>query len=286
MASMDADSEAILPSGALRAEPRLEARGPSAGQGPAGTRPPPRRDRLLRIAAPQRRSPGGFIYSAFVGLMKWLLPGAAICIVILVAVWPDLAQIEQRKFRIGDARVDLSNAQHLAMLNPRFQGMDDRAQSYNIRSIAATQSPSDPQLVELDQPDADLLMTDSSLLKLIASTGLYDRTNQVLDLFGGVTVVHDAGHEFQTATARLDVRSSDAYGESPVSGHGPMGTIESRGFRIVNKGEVVVFTGRSTLVLHQGGSTQAKRAAQGQKAARPQAGAPRTPGARAQKAAQ
>src|SRR5439155_17241244 len=68
-------------------------------------------------------------------------------------------------------------------------------------------------------------------------------------LFSNVTLVHENGTRFTTDTARLDVAHNSAEGTSPVEGHGPSGDIKSQGFRIYDKGETIVFTGASDMVL-------------------------------------
>ena len=82
-----------------------------------------------------------------------------------------------------------------------------------------------------------------------ADTGVYQSQTQLLDLFGKVTLVHENGTRFITESARLDVAHNSAEGGDPVEGHGPSGDIKSQGFRIYDKGDDIVFTGASDMVL-------------------------------------
>ena len=43
-----------------------------------------------------------------------------------------------------------------------------------------------------------------------------------------------------------------ASGDAPVAAQGPFGTLESEGFRLKDRGAVVVFTGRAHAVLEGG----------------------------------
>jgi hypothetical protein len=45
------------------------------------------------------------------------------------------------------------------------------------------------------------------------------------------------------------VAHNSAEGGDPVEGHGPSGDIKSQGFRIYDKGDEIIFTGASDLVL-------------------------------------
>ena len=80
-------------------------------------------------------------------------------------------------------------------------------------------------------------------------TGIYQSQTQLLDLFGEVTLVHENGTRFVTQRARLDAAHNTAEGNDPVEGHGPSGDITAQGFRIFDKGDTIIFTGRSDMLL-------------------------------------
>jgi lipopolysaccharide export system protein LptC len=77
---------------------------------------------------------------------------------------------------------------------------------------------------------------------------MYQAQGQLLDLFDDVTLIHENGR-FVTKTAHVDVSASTAEGHDPVTGHGPSGDIRAQGFRILDKGDRVIFTGESNLLL-------------------------------------
>src|SRR5260370_25218533 len=78
---------------------------------------------------------------------------------------------------------------------------------------------------------------------------MYQSQAQLLDLFGDVTLVHENGTRFVTNTAHVDVAADRAEGKDPVTGHGPSGDINAQGFRVLDKGNTIVFTGNSNLLL-------------------------------------
>jgi len=65
-----------------------------------------------------------------------------------------------------------------------------------------------------------------------------------------VNLFHDRGYELRTAAADIFIKQGIARGNKPVLGHGPLGTIRSTGFRILDSGRRVLFTGKSRLILH------------------------------------
>ena len=78
---------------------------------------------------------------------------------------------------------------------------------------------------------------------------MYQSQAQLLDLFGDVNLVHENGTRFVTNTAHVDVAADSAEGNDPVTGHGPSGDITAQGFRVLDKGNTIVFTGKSNLLL-------------------------------------
>ena len=52
-----------------------------------------------------------------------------------------------------------------------------------------------------------------------------------------------------TERAHVDLANKTAEGHDPVAGHGPSGDITAQGFRILDKGDTIIFTGRSHLLL-------------------------------------
>jgi Lipopolysaccharide-assembly, LptC-related len=78
---------------------------------------------------------------------------------------------------------------------------------------------------------------------------MYQSQAQLLDLFDDVLLLHENGTRFVTKSAHVDVSASTAEGHDPVTGHGPSGDVTGQGFRIRDKGDTIIFTGRSNLLL-------------------------------------
>jgi hypothetical protein len=92
-------------------------------------------------------------------------------------------------------------------------------------------------------------MHNGALVVVTAATAMYQSQAQLLDLFGDVNLVHENGTRFVTNTAHVDVAADSAEGNDPVTGHGPSGDITAQGFRVVDRGNTIVFIGKSNLLL-------------------------------------
>jgi lipopolysaccharide export system protein LptC len=220
---------------------------PEAGPRPGSAR---RADALVRRAGlRQARAAVGF-HSRLVGFLKLVLPLVAASLVVLVAAWPHIYQREDR-FKIGIANVNLEEAATVRMVKARFTGIDAANRPYVLTADDAVQQAGDANVVELTAPKGDITLANGSWVALTGETGHFYKDLQILDLSGQVNLFHDAGYEFRTATARFEMAKSAAEGNERVDGQGPFGSIVAEGFRIVDRGAVVHFLGKSRLVIRR-----------------------------------
>jgi lipopolysaccharide export system protein LptC len=189
------------------------------------------------------------VYSLFVNWMKLLLPALACALILLVVAWPQIAP-DDKLFRIEPIKNAAQEAQNLNMINARFSGFDDNQQPFTVTADMATQKPGEKDRVELQKPKADITMNDGTWLALTAKVGYYDRQTELLDLVGDVNLFHDQGFEVRTEKAQVDLKGGTASGDLPVEGQGPSGTLTAEGFRVIDNGKTVIFTGKSKMILY------------------------------------
>jgi lipopolysaccharide export system protein LptC len=187
-------------------------------------------------------------YSRRVALLKRLLPVIGVALLALVAIWPRLVPLLE-SVRFGFPVIDLREAHELRMLNPRYAGVDRENRPYVVTSAIGRQASNRDDLMSLERPRAEMTMHSGALVVVTAATAMYQSQAQLLDLFGNVNLVHENGTRFVTNTAHVDVAADSALGNDPVTGHGPSGDITAQGFRVVDRGNTIVFTGKSNLLL-------------------------------------
>jgi lipopolysaccharide export system protein LptC len=197
---------------------------------------------------PRREIRPGTAYSRFVTAMKLLLPAVAIGLVMLVAIWPRL-QFSLEQMRPSRPRLDLSEARDLRMVTAHYSGIDKHHRPYVLTAEVARQTTQQNDLISLEGPKADLTMINGAWLTLSGDTGVYLSQGQLLDLFGNVKLFHDRGYELSTETAHVDMAAGAAEGHDAVQGQGVFGDVVSEGFRLIDHGQVIVFTGKATLHL-------------------------------------
>jgi lipopolysaccharide export system protein LptC len=189
-------------------------------------------------------------HSRRVALLKRVLPAIGVALLLLIAVWPRLAPWWER-MRLTFPAIDLREARQLRMVNPHYAGLDRLGRPFVVTAAVGRQVPDRQDLMSLEAPRADMKMHADANVVITAATGIYQSQTQFLDLFGEVTLVHQDGTRFVTDTARVDVANNAAEGTDPVEGHGPSGDVKAQGFRILDKGDTVIFSGKSDLLLKQ-----------------------------------
>jgi lipopolysaccharide export system protein LptC len=187
-------------------------------------------------------------HSRRVALLKRALPASGLALLLVIAVWPRLAPLWER-MRLAFPAIDLREARQLRMINPRYAGVDRLGRPFVVTAAVGRQVPDRQDLMSLEAPRADLKTHSGADVVITAATGIYQSQAQLLDLFSEVTLVHQNGTRFVTDTARVDVANNAVEGPDPVVGNGPSGDVKAQGFRVLDKGDTIVFTGKSDLLL-------------------------------------
>ncbi|WP_426957039.1 LPS export ABC transporter periplasmic protein LptC [Muricoccus radiodurans] len=185
-----------------------------------------------------------------VRLLKWVLPAGALALLAAIVLWPEFERAEERA-RISFRRMTRATPEALRVVNPRYQGTDETGRPFNVTAATATQVGSD-DVVDLEAPRGDVFQANGSWLLVESRTGRYDRPADRLDLRGDVTLWNDNGMLFETEEARVEVKAGNAEGDRPVAAQGSFGTITGDGFRLRDRGAVVIFTGNARAVLEGG----------------------------------
>lgn len=185
-------------------------------------------------------------------LMRWgkyLLPVIAVGLGVAIFY---LAQVEVGKnvVLIGPTTEVVPEAiDSVSMTNARFSGRDNRNRSFTVTADEARQKSTDSAIIHLKHPKADLDLTDGRLVAIHADSGIFVRSDQLLNLAGEVTLSDNKGFEFHTDSASIDLGRNTASGDAPVAGRGPSGDITSEGFRVLDDGDRVLFTGKTSLTV-------------------------------------
>ena len=198
-------------------------------------------------------------HSRTVSLLRLVLPCTAVVLVGIVVAWSLWGQIEEG-FKIGISSIDPEEAKILRMVHPRFAGMKDNSLPYLVTADEAIRDGPTSDIVRLINPKGDITMRNGAWVALMAASGKYDQKRETLDLDDGVELFHDRGLHFSSKTAHIDLKAGTAEGYDPVTANGPSINITGEGFKVLEGGQRIIFTGRAKALLYPR-DTRPKKAA-------------------------
>jgi lipopolysaccharide export system protein LptC len=137
------------------------------------------------------------------------------------------------------------------MLNPNFQGRTEAGKPFLVTAASAARDSADQNKVTLDKP---VLLVDAGgpeWTKITSASGVYREDTHMLDLRGKVTLDDYRGNHLNTEHALVDTRKSDVDGDTHISGHGPLGSIDASSYSLRDGGAYLLFQGRVKSVIEQ-----------------------------------
>ena len=175
----------------------------------------------------------------------WLMIAGIIVMMIVIANRGDETNGARLVFSSIKQVGDMQNV----MMNPHYQGLDNKNSPYTVIADQATQQDADTVL--LDNIKADMASRDNKWLALHAGSGELKIKDKMLSLSKNVDMFYDGGYEFRTEAALVDINRGEAWGHDPVEGQGPLGTLKADGFSVEKRGELIRFNGSVRVVLYR-----------------------------------
>jgi lipopolysaccharide export system protein LptC len=201
------------------------------------------RSRIMRSAA---------AYSRFVRALKIMLPLSGFAIVAAITLFILLYDAD------NSLTLSFSSVEHLEndlrMVNPRFSGRDAEDRAFLVTAESAIQDADDLRNVTLETLQADMALADNTWISLSAARGRLDSEAETLTLEGDVSLFTDAGYEFHTAQALVQLDDQRVTSRSEVTGQGPLGTLRADGFVAEEAGDRLRFEGNVRMRIYPPGS--------------------------------
>lgn len=132
----------------------------------------------------------------------------------------------------------------------KFDGKDDKGRPYSITAESASHADGDERHIALKKPLADIIMGSGAYVAVTALEGVMDRDSDIVTLTGDVTLFHDNGLSFQTDSATIDLKEKTAEGSEPVEGQNQDGEVIAQGFKVLDDGNTIEFTGKAYMKIY------------------------------------
>lgn len=170
--------------------------------------------------------------------VRRLRKGLIALLVILISIFMAFL-IRNAYDRARANKTTLNSGEMVAMLNPKFMGRDGNGQPYEIRAQSATRRRSDTDLIDMVNPR----LIDNFKTEISAPLGLFDRSNETLELYENVVLSDAKGYVFNSEHAQIDIKTGFVSGVKPLDGAGPAGDIRADSYQIDHGQDIIRFNG-------------------------------------------
>jgi len=205
-------------------------------------------ERLRDFAAPAERMAFSPMRTRVVGWLKYALPLAAVVIVTVIVVWPDMHR--KNSFQISFAGIAEGEDGSVGMAGGQLQGVDRKGQPYTVTAALALPDKSDPQQMRLEQPQADITTLKGAWISIRADQGQLNRLHHTLAFTGRIEIFSDSGFEVHANSATINMKAGTFASTEPVRGQGPLGLLNAMAMRGEDRGRQIYFDGPVKAVFY------------------------------------
>ena len=182
-------------------------------------------------------------------LTKWSLPFAALGLLALIALWPEIdAATSKARLVMNHVSGEVEGGK---LIDARYNGVDQKGRPYTVTAATAWQI--DPEKIGLTLPKGDITLENGTWMMLTSKQGTFIQKLNQLDLVKDVTLYRDDGTTMHTESASIDMKLGAAAGSEKVHVEGPFGVLDAEGFTVMDKGSAIDFPGPAHVVLNGSG---------------------------------
>lgn len=138
------------------------------------------------------------------------------------------------------------------MKGAHYSSRDHEGRPYEVEAPVARQEPDKPGQTNLATPKARLDLGGGSFIDAAAGKARYDEKTGTLKLDDMLTLKRDDGTTFTTQGAQVDVNTQNAEGHAPVVLQGDFGEVHGQGFKALDGGKTIIFTGQTKATIKLG----------------------------------
>lgn len=143
-------------------------------------------------------------------------------------------------FSLGNVHIQ---GTRIAVAQPHLSGYRADGTPYRVKASLGTQDLTTPNIIEMQDVDADVGMADRTTSHVTASAGRYDGGNDGLLLTGAVHMRNSSGYDVRTSSALVELKTGNLTAENGVQVALTAADINSDGMTVTDDGHLITFTG-------------------------------------------
>lgn len=179
-----------------------------------------------------------------------LFLGLALSLTVGIAAWLGLVDTnDEILLEITDISTNSDGT--VALTGARYRGHTESGKKFEVVATSAIEKAGAPGDIDLSEPVATIYAEDGSTLNITSHTGAYNQTGSGFALRGNV-IVTDSGRGIKMETEMLDANlsSGDMQTTTDVRVTSETALVLAEGMRVFNEGDLIVFSGKSRMILH------------------------------------
>ncbi|WP_375196287.1 LPS export ABC transporter periplasmic protein LptC [Sphingobium sp.] len=193
--------------------------------------------------------PGGS-HDRLVRLLKNWLPVGVGVLAALLATAPFTGG-DKVSFVLDKNKVEVAK-ERMRVTEALYRGEDSKGQPFSLRAGSAVQKSSREPIVDLNDMQARILLSDGQAL-LRAQKGRYDMDTERVAIDGPVQFQSEGGYRLTTRDVGVDLKSRRMQSAGRVDGRIPIGTFSGDHLEADLGARTVTLNGRASLRIEQNG---------------------------------
>lgn len=205
-------------------------------------------DRLQELHHDGKTVNNGRFYSVFIRFMRLFLPLAAVAIVMVLFLWPQISAVRIEPLNERDLQ-DLKQAEsENRLLLPVYNTQDDKGRPMVITAGEAIQKRTDRDYIDLVEPSATLKQEDGDMT-ITSDKGQYNQVTKIISLQGGVVLSDPSQNTLETETLDANIAAGTAESHSPARLTTKNGTVVGQKVIVEDNGQKTIFQGPAKAVI-------------------------------------
>lgn len=179
--------------------------------------------------------------SRLVHILRFLFTGLAAASLASVFVYTTIYS-----YSGGFARTEPGpSSEQVTMVQPRFTGRLNGDVLFQLTASDAQRASEVSGPISLNGP----IYRERGGRVMVAPSGVYEPTDGIIRLSGGVTFTDLSGNRFTSSDALIDTRTRTLTGSAQIIGEGPLGVIRADAYEVRDSDGSITFRGRVRGVL-------------------------------------
>jgi lipopolysaccharide export system protein LptC len=186
-------------------------------------------------------------HSRRVRALKILLPLASVLVVVGFVAVSFVGTLVPDGVEIGSVAVRNNK---LVMQNPVMSGQTSDARPYRLEAVRAVQDLATPNVIVLEDIQADLPVSASETAVLEATSATYDREGETLVFSEPFKIMSDGGFSAEMQSANIDMATSEMSTSDPVTIRSGDASVVAKSMKMQDKGRLIILEDQVRMTIN------------------------------------